>query len=298
MKDIAQHVTNTIVDMIKQGQATGTGWTAPWSKLAKFGIPMNATTRRPYRGINVMLLWAAADDAGYESNEWATFKQWKNAGYRLKDAKGCGRRIVFWKILEKEERQDDGTKKKVKIPLLKSFVVFNAAHAVHFETGEAYVKPSDEPTTTFDDIEAAQNTLDGSGAIIRHNGKNRAFYDRLTDSIHLPAREQFHNAAGYYSTAFHELTHWTGHESRMAREFGKRFGDEAYAFEELIAELGAAFLCASTGVASETRADHAEYVANWLRILRNDKNAIITAANQAGKAMDFIQEQHEADEAA
>lgn len=276
--DIAQQVTDQIISLIESGQAD-TGWKAPWASV-NFGMPSNATTGRTYNGVNVLLLWGAQEQHGYRSSQWASFKQWQQAGYRLQDAKGKGQQIVFWKILERKD--EDGNDKK--IPLMRFSYVFNADLAVHAETGEPFVAA---PVNHLDAIESADNVLFASGAMIHHQG-SRAYYHRDQDAIYLPVKGDFHTASGYYSTALHELTHWTGHESRLNRQFGKRFGDEAYAAEELVAELGAAFLCAQIGIESETREDHAKYVRNWLKVLRDDKTAIITAASAASKAADFV----------
>lgn len=278
--DIAQTVTDKIIALIESGKVTGKNWEAPWNK--SMALPRNAKTGKFYRGVNVLLLWNAGD---YRSNMWATWNQWKSMGHLPENAKGQGRMIVFWKILEKKEKQADGSEKvTAKIPFLRYSTVFNADLVPTYEEPEI---------TTLDESERftiAESTMAATGANIAHNGGHRAFYRPVTDSIHLPVFEHFKTSSGYYSTAFHELAHWTGHKSRLDREFGSRFGDNAYAFEELIAELSAAFTCARLGINSETRQDHAEYIKHWLTVLKGDKNAIITASSQAAKASEFILE--------
>ena len=275
--DVAQAVTDRIISLIESGKATGK-WVAPWNR--GMVLPKNAKTGQFYRGVNVLLLWNSGD---YTSNVWATWKQWESMGHTPENAKGQGRMIVFWKILEKKEKQADGSDKVVKkTPYLQYSRVFNA------DLVPTYQEPECSKLDESERFDAAENLMKATGANISNDGGHRAYYSPVTDSIHLPKFEHFNDASGYYSTAMHELAHWTGHTSRLNREFGKRFGDQAYAFEELIAELSAAFTCAHLGITAETRQDHAEYVADWLKALKGDRNAIITASSQAAKASEFI----------
>ena len=159
------------------------------------------------------------------------------------------------------------------------------------EQVEGYAAPAlpEPPANPIEPIERADAFIAATGAVIHHGG-SRAFYRRSTDDIHLPPREAFRGTAAeaYYSTKLHELTHWTGIESRCNRQFGKRFGDDAYAMEELVAELGAAFLCADLGISDAPHADHAQYLDTWLRVLKADKKAIFTAASKASQAAEFL----------
>jgi len=277
--DLYQTVTNKIVTLIEEG-ISGSKWTAPWVK-SRFDVPHNGTTMNRYNGVNVLLLWGAQQQHGYTSNFWATSKQWKKAGYTLNYIEGSATMIVFWTLLEKTD--DKGNIKK--IPFLRYSNVYNA------DLVEGWQEPETPKGNASDDerSEAADKVIENTGAAITYGG-NRACYIPSIDTINLPEYDAFKSAEGYYSTTFHELAHWTGHGSRLDRDFSGRFGDEAYAFEELIAELSSAFTCSALGVASETREDHAKYIQSWLKVLKNDKKAIITASSQASKASDFILE--------
>ena len=164
--------------------------------------------------------------------------------------------------------------------MLKGYTVFNGDQI----DGLPSTSPAAGPAAP---IERAEAFIERCGAEFHHGG-DRAFYSPIHDRIHLPAVEAFIDAEGYTATKIHELTHWTGHQSRLAREFGRRFGDAAYAFEELVAELCSAFLCADLGVSAEPRADHGSYLASWIAVLKDDKRAIFTAASQAQKAADYL----------
>ena len=273
-----QDITNRILE---QMQTHGSDWVKPFESRNGAAIPQNAFTLKPYRGINVLLL-------GFCGGYWATYKQWAERGYQV--AKGQrGTQIIFFKKWVKEH--DDGSKST--IPLLKSFTVFEADQL------DPSVKPYEAPTQKVhvdetDIIEAADEWLEMSGADITYIDQGRAFYQRSTDKICLPHRDLFSATetssatAAFYSTAFHELTHWAGAPSRCDRVKGKAFGDPAYAFEELVAELGAAFQCALLGVSVEPRADHAHYLNNWMQCLKDEPKAIFRAATLAQQSVDYI----------
>lgn len=177
---------------------------------------------------------------------------------------------------------------------MKAYTVFNVEQ---IEGLPAQYQPTPAPDVApLPLIEDAEAFFTGTGAVFRHGG-NQAFYAPAADFIQLPPPEAFRDAESYAATKAHELTHWTGHKDRMAREFGKRFGDKAYAFEELVAELGSAFLCADLGVTPETREDHASYLAHWLDVLKSDKRAIFTAAAHAQRAADYLHSLQKLDEA-
>lgn len=279
--DLHKIVTDKIIKMIEGGM-TGDSWEAPWNRTG-FDRPVSVATGNPYNGVNVLLLWAARDKGGYTSNTWGTFKAWQKKGYKLNNAKGKGVLIVYWGMNEKTVTDSNGNVTEEKRLVFRYSNVFNA------DLVEGYEEEKTEQPVTIDGQRnrIADQTINNTGAIINHGG-DKAYYIPSVDSIRLPTFESFKTVEGYYSTTFHELAHWTGHKSRLDREFGKRFGDEAYAFEELIAELSAAFTCASLGVSSETRQDHAKYIKSWLKVLKNDSRAITTAASQASKASEFI----------
>lgn len=282
MKDLAQEITNQIIEMIEAGQADG-NWVMPWHKIGGHA-PHNAVTGRHYAGVNILLLWAAKAKAGYNSPAWATFKAWNSAGYKLNNAKGQGVPIVFWSQVKKT---DKATGEESFFPILKQFYVFNA-DLVTDKAGEPYAAGDGEPIV--DDVAgfvACDDVIAGTGAAIEY-GHDRACYIPKHDQIIMPALSQFEKAAAYYSTAFHELAHWTGSKSRLSRDLSGRFGSEAYAVEELVAELSAAFTCGHVGLIPETRPDHARYIKSWLKVLKDDKRAILKASTLAAQASNYI----------
>lgn len=278
--DLYQQVTDTIIEQLDKGVAL---WHMPWvSDFNPFVIPKNCTSGKGYNGINILLLWASTISNEFTSREWATFKQWNEKKEKLK--KGSkGTRVVYYDTFKKEV---DGELRDV--PFLKSYVVFNRTQL------EGYEPP--EPTTPehnkVETLERVERFVDQTKASIETKPAG-AFYNRKEDVIYMPPRHTFKGdelaaTSNYYSTLAHELTHWTGHEHRLDREFGKRFGDKAYAFEELVGELGAAFFCAELEITNHPTESHASYLAHWLDILKEDKKAIFTAASAASKAMAYM----------
>lgn len=278
--NLYQIVTDRILEQLEKGTAP---WVKPWQAEAN-QIPHNAISGKPYRGINAWLLFAPAGSSG---NGWLTYKQAQNVGANVRKGEK-GQMIVFykpWKVTDKNAKpKADGTEATRFVPLLRYFKVFHTSQIENlpekYLPKEMPAQPADLPQC----FQAAQKILE-QATILHDDG--RAFYRHATDTIHMPTLPTFNTPAEYYATALHELTHWSGAKHRMNREFGKRFGDSAYAFEELVAEMGAAFLCAATKV--EGRLQHAEYLASWIKILKSDNRAIMKAANDAQKAADFIQ---------
>jgi antirestriction protein ArdC len=277
--DIHQHVTNQIVAAIEAGAGE---FRLPWHRAAgSIMRPVNVASKKPYQGVNVLTLWAAGDAAGYEAGTWGTYKQWAEAGAQVRKGEKASY-IVFYKeitVASEEANEDDsGTRL-----FARATPVFAA------EQVDGYASPAlpEPPTNPIEPIERAEAFIAATGATIVHGG-GRACYVPRTDNIHMPCLDRFRDAEAYTSTKLHELTHWSGIETRCNRQFGKRFGDDAYAMEELVAELGAAFLCADLGITDATRADHAQYLDNWLRVLKADKKAIFTAASKASQAAAFL----------
>lgn len=280
--DLYQSVTDSIIQKM---ETSGANWVNPFNKSRNSLKPYNATTGKAYRGINTVLL----NFTPFTSNAWASFNQWRAANCAVRKGEKASI-VVFFSMLEKKNQQTGETDK---FPMLKYFNVFNADQVdgdladKHRATNVA--KPSDVETVAVADAIVAR-----TNAIIKHSNDPRAYYTGGGDYIHMPARECFEATPtstateAYYSTLFHELTHWTSHPSRCARKLGERFGDHAYAFEELVAELGAAFLCAEASITREPRADHAHYLNNWLQVLKNDKRAIFRAASLARESSEFI----------
>jgi antirestriction protein ArdC len=283
MKDLYQDVTNRIITSLEAGAPP---WICPWTDRG--GLPSNLSTGKPYRGINVLMLSIATMDHGYSDNRWVTFKQAGEVGARIK-AGEHGTPIVFFRLREIDgetsdasDTTDSGDANDTKrvIPMLRSYTVFNTDQLEFLPERFAL-----RPTPAWQPIGEAEELLFASGAVIRHGG-NRAFYSPTDDLIQLPPPAWFAEPDGYYATALHELTHWTGHTRRLNRVLGRRHGIDAYAYEELVAEMGAAFLCAFCGLPA--RLEHASYIDSWLDALRRDKRLIFVAAGAAQKAADFI----------
>lgn len=285
-RDIAQEVTDRILAQLAAGVAP---WRKPWrGGSAPVGMPVNGSTGRPYSGVNVLLLWGQAMDAGYSSSAWMTFKQAKSLGGCVrKGEKGTG--IVFFKTLVKEEANDRGEMEERRIPMLRGYTVFNTEQIDGLKGDEGVTEVDPRPG-----YERACQVLDDSGAIVRHGG-GKAFYMPSADRIQLPGAGCFESVDAYWATALHELAHWTGHKSRLDRQ-QEGFGSnpEAYAFEELIAELSSAFLCADTGINLDSL-QHASYLDHWVRMLKDDKRAIIRAAAAARKVHGFLMPEQTAD---
>lgn len=278
--DIRQTITDKIISIMEAG-ATTTG--PRWIRCADGGLPRNAHTNAAYHGINVLLLWAEAAERHYASNLWLTYKQAETMGAQVRKGAKSVTCVYYSKIQNKVEDQQDDQEDGKSFMMCKPFWLFNVAQIDGLPSD--LITPS--MTTEFNPIMEAEQILTGSGAEI-HHGFDGAFYVPSKDQICLPNRQGFTTPENYYATALHELTHWTGHESRLNRQFGKRFGDAAYAFEELVAELGAAFTVGQLGMTDATIEAHASYLDSWIKVLKSDKQAIFTAASQAAKASDFI----------
>ena len=286
-QDVQQIVTDTIIKALNQE-------VLPWRKAWKGDSPSwmlahNVKSGKHYNGINILLLGIAQIEFGYQSNLWGTYKQWQELGGQVKKGEKSTL-VVFYKTWEKKEKDDNGKETVLKLPVLRQFRVFNLAQIEGCDDLRPEPTEITEPVDMWEQYEQADRLLEDSGATINHVQGDRAFYAHGTDSITLPLMEQFESADGYYSTAFHELAHWTGAEHRLNRTKGKFFGDGEYAFEALVAELSAASTLAHIGVPN--RADempsHVSYIHSWLKVLKNDKTAIHKAAAMASKATDMI----------
>lgn len=282
--DVYARVTSRIIEDLEKGVRP---WLKPWSASNaenRIHRPLrhNGT---PYRGINVLLLWGEAIEKGYAAPIWMTYKQAQELGGQVRKGEH-GSLVVYADRYTKTESNEQGEEIEREIPFMKGYTVFNVEQ-IEGLPAQYRVKPEKEKREPLPLIEQAEEFFAATGAVFRHGG-NRAFYAPAADFIQLPPAEAFKDGESYAATKAHELTHWTGHESRLAREFGKRFGDQAYAFEELVAELGAAFLCADLGITPEPREDHAAYLAHWLEVLKQDKRAIFSAAAHAQRAADYL----------
>lgn len=284
--DVYQEVTDRIIELMES--ADPSEWMAPFAKSAAAGLPVNGTTKKKYRGVNVLALWLEAQDMGFESNRWASYKQWQSVGRQV--GKGeRGSRVIFFRVIDKDADNDEDEPEKVRIIRFSS--VFNEHQLEDWEPSERNDPPDWE---TGGRIRAVREFMAATGATIKDRG--RAYYDPVADHVAMPRPSAFDGPEDYYSVAFHELTHWTGHKTRLDRNSAKRFGDSAYAMEELIAELGSAFVCASLGIEPKPKPDQhrkgdkraAEYLAHWLDVMRADKKAIVTAASKASDAADYL----------
>ena len=280
--DLYSRVTDRIIDDLAAGVRP---WMKPWSSAPSEGRIARPLRHNgvPYRGMNIILLWGEAVAKGFTSPSWMTYKQAQEQGGQVRKGE-TGSLVVYADRYIKTETDDHGDESEREIAFMKGYTVFNVEQIDGLPTPDAKPPVAPEPLVLH---HAAEVFFDATGASFRHGG-DRAFYAPARDFIQLPPAEAFLDAESYAATKAHELIHWTGHSGRNAREFGKRFGDRAYAFEELVAELGAAFLCADLGITPETRADHAAYLAQWLAVLKEDKRAIFSAAAHAQRAADYL----------
>lgn len=281
-RDLYEQITDRIIAALEAGTAP---WIKPWSGGFE-GVPLNAGSNRPYRGINRVLLTLEAQLRGYSANRWVTYRQARELGGQVRGGQR-GVQVVFYRLREapqalEDERSEDDPKPKV-IPLLRAYTVFNVAQVDGLPERLAAQKPSQ---SAWEPQDEAERLLKASGARLEHGGA-MAFYSPLDDLIRIPDPGAFDSAAGYYATALHELVHWTGHPTRLDRQLGHRFGDAAYACEELVAEMGGAFLCAACGI--DGKLQHAEYIGDWLKVLKGDKRAVFTASTKAQQAVDWLE---------
>lgn len=284
-RDHRQEVTDSIISLLEQGVAP---WQKPWEGI---GIPMNPTTDKAYRGGNAVHLMATALQRGYDDPRWMTYRQASENDWQVKKGEK-GTRIEFWEVKNGPDQKGGDTgesstnaeEKPERRFIHKIYTVFNAKQI----DGVPPLAPKER--TVFEAVEAGERILTNSGASISNDQADRAFYNRSSDSIHLPPKEAFNDAPGYYGTALHELSHWTGHPSRLNRSTlneSYRFGDPAYAREELRAELASFFIAAETGIPHDP-GNRAAYVGSWIEALRKDKNEIFRAAHDASAAADFV----------
>lgn len=283
-QDVYTRVTERIIADLEQGVRS---WLKPWHAehaAGKITRPLrhNGT---PYNGINILLLWGEALAKGYAAPIWMTYKQAQELGANVRKGEK-GSLVVYANRITKTETNEAGEDTEREIPFMKGYTVFNVEQ-VDGLPAHYYAQPVN-PLPLNERIEAADAFMTGTGATINHGG-NSAFYAPSRDVVQLPPFEAFKDKESYYATALHELTHWTKAKGRLERDFSaKRFGDTGYAREELVAELGAAFLCADLGITPEIREDHAAYLGHWLSVLKEDKRAIFSAAAHAQRAADYL----------
>jgi antirestriction protein ArdC len=270
--NVYEKITNQIMEQLEQG-------TVPWRRPWRSRFPRNLVSNKTYRGINVLMLGMS----GHESAYWATFRQIDKLGGSVKKGEH-GTCVVFTSRFEVVDKESGKGKE---IPFLKGYVVFNLAQTTGIEA------PEEEKGGFVSPIAKCEKVVSGmtDRPSIDFDGGDKSYYVPSVDRIHLPTQTAFESAEGYYSTLFHELVHSTGHAKRLARKGVAQvsgFGSESYSQEELVAEIGAAFLCGTTGIENQTIANSSSYIEGWLKSLKDDRKLVVVAAAQAQKAVDWI----------
>jgi antirestriction protein ArdC len=286
MKEMKTTLYETITQQVVEAIEAGAGaYKMPWhARGADISSPRNAITGRAYRGLNVITLWMTAEAKAWQAGQWATYQQWHEAGAQVRKGEKATT-VFFWKQIEQQgaaelDSEEDNAERHKRF-FAKAFSVFNADQVDGFT-------PVSVPELPEKDREiGAEAFFAALGANIRHGG-DRAFYTPGLDYVQIPAFEQFKTAAAYYGVLAHECTHWSGAKHRLARDLSGRFGSDCYAMEELVAELGAAFVSGHLALPVEPRRDHAPYIASWLKVLKQDSRAIFTAASKAQAAADYL----------
>ncbi len=277
-------ITNKIIGELEAGRFP---WVQPWGSAAvkaPLAMPQNAATGRRYSGINVLILWGAVIEHGFPGQSWLTFRQALSLGGNVRKGER-GTTVVYADRFTPEDekrRAREAGEDAQAIPFLKRFTVFNAAQCDGLPEEIAVVAPPPEPGLIEPRVEAL---IRATGIDFRIGG-DRAFYVPAHDYVVVPPPQAYFEPINWHRTALHELGHATGHPLRLGRDFSGSFGTKKYAFEELIAEINAAFCCASLGIAPTVR--HADYIGSWLDVLREDNRAIVRAASQASKAADWL----------
>lgn len=278
MRDLHREVTDSIISKLETGVMP---WVRGWN--AGTSIPMNAISNRPYSGINVLLYWLSLEK-GYSSPRFLTFKQAKDCGGTVRAGEKSPFNVVFFKKLEVPSKKNSEETREV--AMMRYTAVFNVDQCDNLPD-RVRLGPGNVGPANADHREAlADDFIRATGADFRE-GCGKPCYIPSQDFITVPAWCDFHSKPEYYAAAFHELVHWTGHKSRLDRDLKSRFDKNEYAAEELIAEIGAAFLCAEFGL-DNAQDNQASYIDNWLKVLRSDKRAIFTAASKAQKAVDYM----------
>jgi antirestriction protein ArdC len=269
--NIYQEITDSIIAELEKGAAP---WVKPWN--APQGADKNVISQKPYRGINRLLLAMVGGIKGYSNPAWATYKQWEQLGGNVRKGEKAAK-IIFWS--QAKTTNPEGEEKAY--AFAKAYFVFNVAQVEGIDIVASEDKQNDNAK-----IDNCESTIKATQAKIIHGGDTACFIPS-SDIIRMPELGTFQSSEHYYATAFHELTHWTSDKKRCDRDISKgRFGNPDYAFEELVAELGAAFLCSTHGIAGDLR--HAGYIGSWLKALKNDNKAIFKASGLAQSAADYV----------
>ncbi|CCE97914.1 putative antirestriction protein [Sinorhizobium fredii HH103] len=285
IKDTYQRITDAVIEQLEAGTKP---WVRPWRGNSRGSLVPRRVNGEAYRGINVLMLWLASELAGYEENTWLTYRQAQEFGGQVRKGEK-GTLVVKYGTFAPKEREDDDDRG---IPYLKGYTVFNVEQIE--KLSQEFYRPTEElPTTQVPHLEAVETFVRNTGAVIAYGGTTACFRP-TSDDILLPERARFVDEVHLYSTLLHEMSHWSGAKHRLNRDLTGRFGSESYAVEELVAELSASFLCADLGVAHDPRGNTASYLENWLKVLKNDKRAIVSAAAKAQAAADYLHGQQRA----
>lgn len=283
--DIHQEITDNIIKLLDEVDFED--YQPPFASLVAQGLPVNPTTQHRYQGVNILALWSKQKKLKFSSNQWASFKQWKDHGAQVRKGEK-GSRVVFYKTLVKSQENENGEQEDQKIPMLRLYTVFNAAQVDGYKDQSAQTPPE---TDKVKPMRLVDEFCRKTGADIR-TVEDEAYYLPSGDYINMPGSAlfletpQISATEQYYSTLLHELTHWTGAKKRLDRPGITNRKERA--FEELIAELGAAFLCSQHGLAQTQPKNHAIYIKSWLQALKQDKTHIFKASAQAAKAVEFL----------
>lgn len=288
--DIHTKVTDEIIQSIEAGVST---FEMPWHRSAQAGFPRNPATNNVYRGVNTLTLWVTSRRNGYASPYWASYLQWRSIGAQVRKEEN-GTVVVFYKRLEEDEviKTPDETGKSEKVrAVMRHSYVFNGDQVDNWEPVSPILQQQNANDYNLSTVDTFIKALSSD---IRY-GSDSAYYNKTLDRIYMPDKTEFRETKsrdaveGFYATLLHEHIHWSGHLSRLNRDLSGRFGSSAYAMEELVAELGSAFLCASLGINTYPRSDHASYIDSWLKVLKENKSAIFTASSMASVASQFLE---------
>lgn len=303
--DVYQMVTDRIVAALEQGTAP---WRRPWTSAdagCSGGLPSNALTGRCYSGVNVLLLWMAAEEGGYTSDRWLTYRQAQEAGGQVRKGETGSLAVIYkdWTKPAEDEHgsrlyDTDGSPLTETVPMLRQLHLFNVAQCDGLPEHMQVPQPDDGAQRPVEDyavvsparLADVQKMLEATGVQLESRYQSQAYYRPTVDTIVMPLTSQFDSEADYWATLLHEMVHSTGHGKRLDREgitsSSRRHGDRVYAFEELIAETGSAFLCAQVGIFGEVQ--HESYIDSWLQVLRSDKKALFRACSKAREATEYL----------
>lgn len=284
--DHYQSITASILEALDQGVRP---WSKPWKTTSgadrlDSALPFNAASGRNYRGLNVPLLWSVAQTKAYSRHVWISFKQAQELGGHVRKGEKATQ-VFYFQFLEREQQGDDGQPQQVRIPLIRAFPVFNVDQTDGVRLPKRTASKLQETGGGLGAVGAVVERLHLAGGL-RYGGTS-AFYAPGPDVIQMPSSEAFVTIDGFRATLLHECGHATGHRDRLSRDFSGRFGSDAYAFEELVAELTSAFSQAALGLRADIE-NHASYIASWQRVLKQDKHAFVKACGLAQSATDFL----------